>query len=172
MNRASRTSTTFQMYCNCEISMVRAINLHSFPHCLNHRASVVDNSRHVNNLSSGSRGNRGISTVVSTTCTRNWGNTSNTHDLHLWNLHDMHKQDVGHIVNELQLLNLNGHLNNDIMGICLCAKTGMPTSSSTNCNCGASTVFCATAPPQEPGIATIFSISCNCGISTTSTTSI
>ena len=32
----------------------------------------------------------------------------------------------------------------------------MPTSSSTNCNCGASTVFCATTPPHEPGIATIF----------------
>ena len=48
------------MYCNCEISMVRAINLHSFLHCLNHRASVVDNSGHVNNLSSGSRGNRNL----------------------------------------------------------------------------------------------------------------
>ena len=71
------TSTTFQMYCNCEISMVRAINLHSFLHCLNHRASVVDNSGHVNNLSSGHVAT-GISTVVSTTCTRNWGNTSKT----------------------------------------------------------------------------------------------
>ena len=31
------TSTTFQMYCNCEISMVWARNLHSFLHCLDHR---------------------------------------------------------------------------------------------------------------------------------------
>ena len=45
------TSTTFQKYCNCEISMVWAINLHNFLHCLNHRASVVDNGGHVNNLS-------------------------------------------------------------------------------------------------------------------------
>ena len=37
MNRASRTSTTLQMYCNCESSMVWAINLHSFLHCLDHR---------------------------------------------------------------------------------------------------------------------------------------
>ena len=72
MNRASRTSTTFQMYCNCEISMVWAIDLHSFLY-LNHRAPVVDNSGHVNDLS---RGNCGISTVFSTTCTRNWGISS------------------------------------------------------------------------------------------------
>ena len=52
----------------------------------------------------------GISTFVSTTCTRNW-ETRQQHDLHLWNLHAMHNQDVGHIVNELQLWNLNGHLN-------------------------------------------------------------
>ena len=52
MNRASRTSTTFQMYCNCEISMVWAIDLHSFLY-LNHRAPVFDNSGHVNNLSCG-----------------------------------------------------------------------------------------------------------------------
>ena len=38
--------------------MVRAIKLHSFLQSLNHRASVVDNSGHVNNLSSMSRGNR------------------------------------------------------------------------------------------------------------------
>ena len=31
--------------------MVVAIKLHSFLHCLNHRAPVVDNSGHVNNLS-------------------------------------------------------------------------------------------------------------------------
>ena len=111
------TSTTFQMYCNCEISMVYAINLQSFVHCLNHRASVVDNSGHVNDLSCGSRGNCGISTVFSTTCTRNWGISSNSHDLHLWNLHDMHNQDVDHLINELQRWNPYGHLNNDIMRI-------------------------------------------------------
>ena len=31
------TSTTFQKYCNCEISMVWAINLHNLQHCLDHR---------------------------------------------------------------------------------------------------------------------------------------
>ena len=31
------TSTTFQMYCNCEISMVWAIDLHNFLHYLDHR---------------------------------------------------------------------------------------------------------------------------------------
>ena len=57
-------------------------------------------------------GNCGNSTVVSTTCTRK-GKTRQNYDMHLWNLHDMYNQDVGHIVNELRLCNLNGHLNSE-----------------------------------------------------------
>ena len=91
--------------------MVRAINIHSVLYCLNHRAPVVDNSGHVNNLSCGSSSNGGISTVFSTTCTRNRRNSSKSLHLHLWNLHEMHKQYVGHLTNELQQENLYVLLN-------------------------------------------------------------
>ena len=42
--------------------------------------------------------------------------TRQNHDLHLWNLHEMHKQDISHLVNELQLWSKNGHLNSQDHG--------------------------------------------------------
>ena len=103
-----------QKYCNCEISMVWAINLHRFLHCLNHRATVVDNSG-MSTTCHEEHGNCGISTVFSKTCARNWKKRQN-HDLHLWNLPDMHNEDVDHTVKELQLWNVNGHLNSQDHG--------------------------------------------------------
>ena len=158
------------MYCNCEISMVRAINLHSFLHCLDHRhlslttagMSTTCLAGHVASVES---------RLSSPRPAPRTGESRQNHDLHLWNLHDMHNQDVDHLINGLQLENLYVFLNSQDHGDLHLRTTEMTTTSSTNCNCGASTVFCTTTPPN-PGIATIFSISCNCGISTTTTTSI
>ena len=69
------TSTTFQMYCNCEISMVRAIDLHSFLHFLDHRHLSLTTAGMSTTLSKNSRdetifstsGNCGRTTVSSTT---------------------------------------------------------------------------------------------------------
>ena len=55
------------------------------------------------------------------------------------------------------------------MGICLCARTGMSTTLSMNCNCGTSTVFCAVRTMGishciTTGKSTALSKTCNCGI--------
>ena len=114
--------------------------------------------------------NCGTLTVFSTTCTRKWGFSSNSHDLHLWNLHDMHTQDIGHLVNELQLWIRNGRLNSQDHG-------DQPLRNDREDNDLVDELQLRNFhsflrdDTTDTGIAAMFSISCNCGISTTSTTS-
>ena len=56
------TSTTFQKYCNCEISMDR--NLHSFLHCLDHRHLSLTTAGMSTTLSKNTRDE----TIFSTSC--------------------------------------------------------------------------------------------------------
>ena len=89
------TSTTFQMYCNCEISMVWAIDLHSFLHCLDHRHLSLTTAGMSTTCHAGH-----VATVESRLSSQRpapgTGESRQNHDLHLWNLDDMHNQDADH----------------------------------------------------------------------------
>ena len=89
------TSTTFQMYCNCEIFMVWAINLHSFLHCLDHRHLSLTTAGMSTTCHAGHEATV-ESRLSSPRPASGPGESRQNHDLHLWNLHDMHNQDVDH----------------------------------------------------------------------------
>ena len=126
--------------------------LPQFLHCLDQpRHLSLHNDRHVNDSVQHRSSNCGISTISSQTAPRN-----------LPDLHNQHQ----HPCQCTATRDLNGSLNSETMGSCLCAPTGMLTTLERNCNCGTSTVmrlWIRAFAAHTTGMTTL-SKSCTCGM--------